>query len=92
MELKNKTKPIRIAFNMLCCAALFCWTDVKPRETISGLFGRKVHEPFNAGHGIGHFWLTGLRLIDAMHFREEFHCANTAACEAEARECLGYCE
>lgn len=87
----GKTKPVRIAFNMLCCAVLFCWAGVKPRETISGLFGRKVHEPFETGRGMGRFWLYGLLFIDWMHSpTEEFHCAHTAACEAEAREALEY--
>ncbi len=90
MDLKAKTKPVRIAFNMLCCAVFFCWAGPKPRETISGLFGRKVHEPFATGRGMGRFWLNGLLFIDALHRGEEFHCAETAACEAESREALGY--
>lgn len=85
-----KTKPIRVACNMLFCAVFFCWAGVKPRETVSGLFGRKVHEPFQTGHGIGRFWLQGLLFIDSLHPHEEFHCANTAAFEEASREALGY--
>jgi hypothetical protein len=89
----RKSKPFTIAFNMLTCATVFAWAKPWPRETISGLFGRKVHEPFYTGRGFSAFWLNGLLFIDWLHRNaEEFHCANTAACEQEAREVLGYHE
>lgn len=77
-----RTKPIRVAFNMLCCAVLFCWAGVRPRETISGLFGRKDRETD------GRFWVYGAELIDALHPHEPNHCSETSYCEARMREAL----
>lgn len=87
INLKNRTKPIRVAFNMLCCAVFFCWARPEPRETISGLFGRKCRSP---GTGVRkRFWNFGLELIDSMH-DEPDHCRETAFLEYEARRILGY--
>ena len=85
MELSARTKPVRIAFNMLCCAILFAWACPKPRETISGLFGRKYY--WDSGH---RFWLHGCKLIDKLHRTEPEHCLATARLEVRARRELGY--
>lgn len=86
-----KTKALRIAFNMLCCAVFFCWASPKPRETISGLFGRKAVEiPFNLKMRIPKFWRAGAKFINALHPSEDDHCFETAILEAHARRCLGY--
>lgn len=82
MGFVTTTKPIRIACNMLCCAVLFCWAGVQPRETISGLFGRKARHT-------ARFWIYGERFIDWMHSgREENHCLETSRGEAHMRKTL----
>lgn len=86
----SATKPVRIAFNMLCCATLFSWAKPYPRETISGLFGRKAYLAYFATKRIPIFWRVGVRLIDAMHRKEADHCVETAKLENKARQCLGY--
>lgn len=96
----SATKPVRIAFNMLCCATLFCWAKPWPRETISGLFGRKYEEGVRAANksgrvvpqGLDHFWIAGFRFIDRLHPNEEFHCHMTSVYERRARKALGYHE
>ena len=80
-----KTKPIRVSFNMFCCATLFFWAGVLPRETISGLFGRKAYK-----HKRG-IWIHGARFIDVLHTNEPDHCVETAICEARMREELYRC-
>jgi hypothetical protein len=89
----SATKPIRIAFNMLCCATLFFWAKPKPRETISGLFGRKVaNAPFDLkmSRTMVRFWYAGERFINWLHWREIDHCFHTTVCENRARHELGY--
>jgi hypothetical protein len=67
---------------MLCCAVFFCWAGVQPRETISGLFGRKARNTSK-------FWIYGERFIDWMHTgREERHCYDTWQCEVRMRGAL----
>lgn len=86
MGIVTQTKPIRIAFNMLCCAIFFCWAKPKPRETISGLFGRNFY--YESG---SKFWEYGCRLIDKIHRpHEDEHCLETAFLEGRARRALGY--
>jgi hypothetical protein len=80
----RKSKPFTIAFNMLTCATLFCWAGPCPRETISGLFGRKKWM------AAGRFWVLGARLIDAMHPNEPHHCKETFECETAMRQALRY--
>lgn len=87
MELKRKTKPFRIAFNMLSCAICFAWAGVEPRETISGLFGRKC---LYANGLPKRFWRAGRAIIDRIHREEKDHCAETAYLEHQARIALGY--
>jgi len=95
MDLKQKTKPFRLAFNMFCCATIFCWAGVKPRETISGLAGRKAYdlamwEPNEPKVRGGRFWRVLEWVIDVMHRGEHMHCYQTATSEWEARRTLGY--
>ena len=90
MDLKARTKPIRIAFNMLCCAVFFCWAKPWPRETISGLFGRKSYDYYFVARRVPWFWNTGTKFIDSLHPHEVDHCVETAMCEAKARRALGY--
>jgi hypothetical protein len=85
-----RTKPLRVSFNMFCCAVLFCWAGVKPRETISGLFGRKGRWENNPSLRPG-FWCVGRKLIDAMHRHESNHCSETADCESRMRNELYRC-
>lgn len=85
-----RTKPLRIAINMLCCALLFCWARPYPRETISGLFGRKAYQAYFRTKRIPIFWNAGMKLIDALHQHEVDHCVETAKCEEQARRVLGY--
>lgn len=80
-SLITRTKPIRISFNMFCCAIFFCWAGVKPRETLSGLFGRRA-----ANTHI--FWKIGQRFIDALHPHEKRHCYETWQCEERMRKAL----
>jgi nicotinamidase-related amidase len=69
---------------MFCCATLFFWAGVLPRETISGLFGRKGYTAT--------FWRMGRQFIDWLHTGHEFdHCVETAVCEARMREELYKC-
>lgn len=83
MGLIERTKPVRIAFNMLCCAVLFAWADPRPRETISGLFGRKCsYKP------VGRFWYLGQRFINWIHPHEPDHCYETWQYEIRMRNCL----
>lgn len=82
MGFVTTTKPIRIAFNMLCCATIFWWAGVMPRETISGLFGRKAQHT-------SRFWIYGERFIDWMHSgREENHCRETWLSERHMRKAM----
>lgn len=82
-----KTKPIRVSFNMFCCATLFFWAGVEPRETISGLFGRRGYSPKSNA-----FWRYGRAFIDGLHHGHEAdHCAETAICEARMRDELYKC-
>lgn len=83
MGLRERSKPIRIATNMWCCAVLFIWADPRPRETISGLFGRRV------SYADAHvFWRWGKSLIDWMHPHEPNHCHETWQYEIRMRNCL----
>jgi hypothetical protein len=78
---------------MLTCATLFCWAKPWPRETISGLFGRKAAgAPFDvrSPRWVTRFWIKGARFINAIHRSEADHCMETAALENQARHCLGY--
>lgn len=86
----GKTKALRIAFNMFCCASLFFWAKPWPRETISGLFGRKSYDYYFVARRVPWFWNIGTRLIDALHRKELDHCVETAMLEAKARRVLGY--
>lgn len=81
-----RTKPIRVSFNMFCCALLFFWAGVKPRETISGLFGRLGYS-----RGRSKFWRVGRRFIDRLHPHEIDHCVETADCEQRMRAELYRC-
>jgi hypothetical protein len=81
----RKTKPFTIACNMLTCATLFYFAQPWPRETISGLFGRKAKTG-------GVLWKAGRSAINWMHKHEEDHCTETAWLEGRARQCLGYHE
>jgi hypothetical protein len=71
---------------MLCCATLFFWADVKPRETISGLFGRKGASKYQS-----RFWNYGRLFIDRLHAFEHDHCRDTAECEDRMRRELYRC-
>jgi hypothetical protein len=71
---------------MFCCATLFFWAGVKPRETISGLFGRLGHSRERAK-----FWHAGRKFIDRLHPHEDFHCSETAICEKRMRDELYRC-
>lgn len=86
-----KTKPIRVSFNMFCCATLFCWAGVLPRETISGLFGRKVGIDADVPYHRIKYWRAGMAFIDRLHPHEEDHCVETAECERRMREELYKC-
>lgn len=77
-----RTKPIRVACNILWCAVLFAPWGVKPRETISGLFGRKA---LTVG---GWFWVAGRNFIDRLHVYEQLHCAEIATSEERMRQAL----
>lgn len=76
-------RPIRVSVNMLCCATLFCWAGVLPRETISGLFGRLGYSKGRAA-----FWRIGRKAIDLLHPHEPDHCVETAVCESRMRSAL----
>lgn len=89
------TKPLRIAFNMLCCATLLAWAGPKPRETVSGLIGRKSYVAcvdYGTYDIRYRFWRAFEWLIDVLHRREEMHCYSTYQLEWRAREILGYDE
>lgn len=86
--LVHLTKPVRVSFNMFCCATLFCWAGVLPRETISGLFGRKAYK---ARGPLAGFWRFGERFIDRLHKHEDKHCLDTWHCERRMREELYQC-
>lgn len=74
-------RPIRLGWNMLCCAVLFAPFGVLPRETISGFIGRQSAN--------GKRWARyGERFIDWLHPHEPKHCAETAFVEASARVVL----
>lgn len=92
----GKTKALRIAFNMLTCATVFALAKPWPRETISGLIGRKYDE-----HVRGfvkytfrvRLWTVAMQVIDKLHRpREQFHCYETYQLEKRARRVLGYHE
>ena len=68
---------------MLTCAIVFCWAKPYPRETISGLFGRRAMLGNN-------FWRRGRDFINWLHQHEVDHCFDTWACENAARKALGY--
>jgi len=85
-ELILKTKPIRVAFNMLSCAVLFAPWGVKPRETISGFLGRQSL----ANHSRALLRLRGL--IDGLHPHEPNHCLDTYECERRMRNALYNCD
>lgn len=83
----GRTKALRIAFNMLVCAIAFAPAKPWPRETISGLVGRKCYESRHAHRG----WSTLRRFIDWLHRKyEPDHCGETATMENSARRKLGY--
>ena len=69
-----------LGLNMLTCAVLF-WPWALPRETISGLMGRKSMEGWWLAKGAE-------ALIDALHWWEPDHCYVTFVLENEARRRL----
>lgn len=72
-------RPIRLAWNMLCCAVLFAPFGVLPRETISGWTGRNAHIR----------WVRRLEIfIDWLHPHEPNHCFETALVEEFSRRVL----
>lgn len=82
-----RTKPFRVACNMFFCAVLFSWwVGVYPRETISGLFGRKAFSAKGEN-----FWTIGARVIDSWHPLENAHCMETFVLEEHARAVLYQC-
>lgn len=85
MGLIAATKPIRISFNMLSCAVLFCWAGVQPRETLSGFFGRRAQ--YSKYKGMC-FWRFGAAVIDMLHPHEPDHCHDTYCCESSMRKGL----
>lgn len=89
----RKSKPFTIAFNMLTCATLLAWAKPWPRETISGLVGRKCYERYFVARRVPARWRIPCQIIDWLHRKTEVdHCVETAFLEARARRCLGYHE
>ena len=88
----RKSKPFTIACNMLTCAVLLHFAKPWPRETISGLVGRKQHEHYFRSRRVPAPWRQLARFIDWLHPHEIDHCHDTALLEAKARRVLGYHE
>lgn len=69
---------------MLTCAVLLAPWGVRPRETLSGFFGRRLV----AGSRVAALvvWI-----IDSLHPAESDHCLETYRCEERMREALYGC-
>jgi hypothetical protein len=80
----GRTKPFRIAWNMWFCATFLFWAGTYPRETVSGLFGRKAL----AAGARRNFWTIGAEVIDSWHPDEAAHCTATFVLEEHARRVL----
>jgi hypothetical protein len=80
--IKHRAFAAYVALNMFVAAVLFLpW--ILPRETISGLMGRKkVHARTNLGALLA---AIGVAIIDRIYFWEPNHCAVVATDEAAAR-------
>lgn len=86
-NLKRGLFNVYVALNMLLCSVLFCWCAL-PRETISGLVGRKT-----SFYGYCRLWQApiwrGARwVIDRLYSWERNHCELVRRQEMEARRAL----
>lgn len=86
-QVKRVVFNVYVALNMLLCSVAFFWCAL-PRETISGLVGRKVRHYVLERPWQSRAWRGAQAVVNTIYWWEADHCNLVALQERDARAAL----